>query len=297
MLTLTPQQARFMEPVVSNIPERLSYHRPTPCQYAIPAPGHSPRLSEQRAGDMSYAERLRRRKTPNGRVTYDLDTIPADRTVHIPASKHVLLAPPDTHRLGPGELHRANVVIRSPSCHLLTSHTSALSPIADTRTDHELHQQSYSPAWDFPGGLDSMLNQALPTYPSQRYYLHYGSSIPTVLPATTQAYLGPTASAGPSLHGPYWPDGSFSPYRPAPLRDSRFYAGLSARSPKYNAWASHERNSLPYQQRVYTPRLYQVPSTLHVENAHSPTTNFTNRQRNAATAVSKTTESYSGSPL
>lgn len=88
-------------------------------------------------------------------------------------------------------------------------------------------QQTWTdrPAWDFPGGLDSMLNQELPFHPSQRYYVQqqYGSAIPIARPLTLQPGSAPTASAGFEMYGPYWPDGSFNPYRPAPVRDNRFY--------------------------------------------------------------------------
>ena len=81
----------------------------------------------------------------------------------------------------------------------------------------------YPPAWEFPGGLDSVLNQTLPMQPSQRYYVHPMSNIPTVLPAAYQSQWGPTASASQEFYGPYWPDGTYNPYRPAAVRDNRFY--------------------------------------------------------------------------
>lgn len=68
-----------------------------------------------------------------------------------------------------------------------------------------------------------MLNQTLPLHPTQRYYVQPGSNIPTVLPATLQSQFGPTASAGQELFGPYWPDGTYNPYRPAAIRDSRIF--------------------------------------------------------------------------
>ena len=75
---------------------------------------------------------------------------------------------------------------------------------------------------NYPPGVDSMLNQTLPLQPSQRYLLQNGQYVPTVLPATLQSCLGPTASAGTGPFGPYWPDGVYIPYRPAAFRDARF---------------------------------------------------------------------------
>lgn len=72
-------------------------------------------------------------------------------------------------------------------------------------------------------GADSMLNQSLPMQSAQqRFYVQNGAYVPTVLPATLQPCLGPTASAGSGPYGPYWPDGVYIPYRPAAFRDTRF---------------------------------------------------------------------------
>lgn len=68
-----------------------------------------------------------------------------------------------------------------------------------------------------------MLNQTLPLQPTQRYYFQYGSNVPTVLPATLHSQFGPTAPASQELYGPYWPDGTYNPYRPAAIRDRGFF--------------------------------------------------------------------------
>jgi tetratricopeptide (TPR) repeat protein len=71
--------------------------------------------------------------------------------------------------------------------------------------------------------MDSVLNQM----PQQHYNTvqhHYASTQPTFLQPPFQ-YLGPTASGGQGTgpYGPYWHDGTFVPYRPAAVRDPRFY--------------------------------------------------------------------------
>ncbi|KAK4504814.1 hypothetical protein PRZ48_002776 [Zasmidium cellare] len=76
------------------------------------------------------------------------------------------------------------------------------------------------PQTSFPV-MDSMLNQGLPAWNVQQYY---GQTVPSVIqPSFT--YLGPTASGGQGSgpYGPYWHDGTFVPYRPAAIRDPRFY--------------------------------------------------------------------------
>lgn len=76
--------------------------------------------------------------------------------------------------------------------------------------------------FNYGPGIDSLLKQNPPFQPTQRFLFQNAPYVPTVLPATLQNCIGPTASAGAGPYGPYWPDGAYIPYRPAALRDSRF---------------------------------------------------------------------------
>ncbi|RMZ87366.1 hypothetical protein DV736_g5401, partial [Chaetothyriales sp. CBS 134916] len=189
-------------------------------QYAIPAKPISPHHSRAKSTGLTYTqhELLRQRKTPNG-LLLEHDSPSVDKAVPVPASKHVLLSsPPD---LGPARRSHLNQVPQTPNRdgpYMLPYGygSDALRP--------DCRPYLQPPAWDFPGGLDSVLNQTLPMQPSQRYYLHPGTRIPTVLPSAFHSSWGPTASAGPGPYGPYWPDGTFTPYRPASIRDNRYFA-------------------------------------------------------------------------
>ncbi|KIW95664.1 uncharacterized protein Z519_04249 [Cladophialophora bantiana CBS 173.52] len=227
---LTAHQRYMMDPIRDpNI-----YQRPpngaAPRQYAIPAHSSDPGHGRQRSTGLSYAEHemMRHRKTPNGGRLYEPDAAALDKNVQIPATKHVILGSSPAFQQS------------TPSFSSSSSWPEAKRsqrPEGFSGTDlgregrHEMHSQPYGPskplpfrpAWDFPGGLDSMLNQTPPLQPTQRYYVQPGSNIPTVLPATLQSQFGPTASAGQELYGPYWPDGTYNPYRPAAIRDSRFF--------------------------------------------------------------------------
>ncbi|GAB7354636.1 hypothetical protein MBLNU459_g5070t1 [Dothideomycetes sp. NU459] len=70
--------------------------------------------------------------------------------------------------------------------------------------------------------IDSMLHQG----PQQYYSAHqfYGQTVPSVLHPSFH-HPGPTAPGlvGQGPYGPYWHDGTYEPYRPAALRDPRFY--------------------------------------------------------------------------
>ncbi len=86
-----------------------------------------------------------------------------------------------------------------------------------------LHKPEYSP------GIDSFLDQ-VPGPQGLSYLLPNGQQIPTLMQPTWQPCPGPTASDELGPYGPYWPNGSFVPYRPAALRYPRFF------SPAGRAW-------------------------------------------------------------
>jgi predicted O-linked N-acetylglucosamine transferase (SPINDLY family) len=230
MLTAPHRFVNIMDPIRDpNI-----YQRPpigaASRQYAIPAGPGINQPGRQRSTALSYAEHemLRQRKTPNGGRLYEPDTAALDKNVQIPATKHLLLSSSPAFR-------QPITSFTSSSAWPETKYSQGRREFGgadfggNNRQDMQFQPYgtpkglSYRPAWDFPGGLDSMLNQTLPLQPTQRYYMQHGSNIPTVLPATLHAQFGPTASAEQEWYGPYWPDGTFNPYRPAAIRDSRFF--------------------------------------------------------------------------
>ncbi len=98
--------------------------------------------------------------------------------------------------------------------------------------------------------MDSMLNQVpVHAYNAQQYY---GQSIPSVIQPSFQ-YVGPTASGlqGSGPYGPYWHDGTFVPYRPAAIRDPRFYNHPSSNWPESLMTAPYTFQSAPWQPSPY----------------------------------------------
>lgn len=172
------------------------------------------------SGGLTYAqhELLRQRKTPQGRVCEVRDIANIDASVRLPAPKHVLLTLPHNSSNWerpedvPRPQHSHGRQLRHPDNYVATGNTSI----------HLSGPNQWEPAWCFPGGYDSAF---IPTGPStgHRAYFDTRSQIPTVMPSALQSTFGPTASAGQQYYGPYWPDGTFSPYRPAPTRDDRFF--------------------------------------------------------------------------
>ncbi|ETI22699.1 hypothetical protein G647_06775 [Cladophialophora carrionii CBS 160.54] len=241
-------------------------------QYAIPAGSGIPQHGRQRSTGLSYAEHeiLRQRKIPNGGRLYEPDTAALDKNVQIPATKHLLLSSSPAFR-------QTIPSLTSSSTWPEAKHTQRRGTFGGTEfgmeSRHDVHVQPYEtskgmswrPAWDFPGGLDSMLNQNLPLQPTQRYYVQQGSNIPTVLPATLHSQFGPTASAGQELYGPYWPDGTYNPYRPAAIRDSRFFP----RAPAERFPLDHHFEHLPPLRR--SGRLPNVQNNAYLPNIPQPT--------------------------
>ena len=103
-------------------------------------------------------------------------------------------------------------------------------------------------------GMDSFLDQ-VPGPQGPPFILPNGQHFPTVMQPTWQPYLGPTASDEPGPYGPYWPNGSFVPYRPAALRDPRFFshAGRAWVPANEDRWTSYRDRGL---QSAVGPRLF-----------------------------------------
>jgi predicted O-linked N-acetylglucosamine transferase (SPINDLY family) len=235
MLSLHQTHLHEASPFESDSKERTTtmdppHHR----QYAYPAHMGSKPSQRNRDSSLSFTDHMLRRKTPSGPIADAYDATPTDRSIQLPAIKHVVLSatpekrqtyPPMWETQSDREHLNAEGHIPQHPPHPLR-HTSYIDSRQGSRQS-STPQQTWTdrPAWDFPGGLDSMLNQELPFHPSQRYYVQkqYGSAIPIARPLAMQPWSAPTASAGFEMYGPYWPDGSFNPYRPAPVRDNRFY--------------------------------------------------------------------------
>ncbi len=236
-----------------------------PRQYAFPAMSAvSHEMSKKATGGLSFTEHALRRKTPNGTIAAGYDATPVDKAVPLPAAKHILVSslpePASVLSGGPsfqeGNWHDRAAITQGlvnsyPHSRVLANQ---VSPFADVHGYPTTPLVPSYERWEFPGGLDSVLNQTLPMQPSGRYYLQHGSSIPTVLPTSLQAYPGPTASAGTEFYGRYSPNEAFVPfpYQPAPVRDDRYFP--NAPTNNWNAsrnllqnWTREKNHSLSSQ--------------------------------------------------
>jgi tetratricopeptide (TPR) repeat protein len=214
-------------------------------QYALPILRRSSHDDSHNSGEQTpRPENTLRRKTPNGTLNAGYDGTAEDFN-------------PQKHQLLVSESTPLPLPFPPP-------------PEANKRTflEHQQRQQGQNGAWNSPTGIgwpgsqygqppslpvmDSMLRQMPWQHLSPQQY--YGQTVPSVIQPSFQ-YLGPTASGcqGTGPYGPYWHDGTFVPYRPAALRDPRFY-----HHPSVN-W----RGSMPGSQYVHGSQVWHQQLPLH----------------------------------
>ena len=96
--------------------------------------------------------------------------------------------------------------------------------------------------------------------------------------------LGPTVSNDQGPFGPYWHDGTFIPYRPAALRDPRFYHHEpNWTHPQHNAFMGHAYNTMPNVNIPHNPyQLQQPPAYRNIGRPSVDYQQFQQPQHNAA---------------
>lgn len=209
----------------------------------------------------NVAEHTLRRKTPNGTLAAGYDGTLGD-TVQPPAPKHILVSPMEPGQfISPQGMQSENWQLMLDQSATKQMNFPPVFKNDQGNTIQEVVQDVNGTSWvrpvNYPPGVDSMLNQTLPLQPSHRYLLQNGQYVPTVLPATLQSCLGPTASAGTGPFGPYWPDGVYIPYRPAAFRDARFESPTPFT--KQMSQSFYDLNQPPFNQA-------QVPLDSHADS-------------------------------
>lgn len=193
-------------------------------QYALPV--HNANLykdsidaSRQRGDSTPCADDTLRRKTPNGTLNAGYDVSTDD------------FNPPLKHQLIPSKAAKSSrpssTDVPNGKRTFLQHHYQQQQNITHAGWSSESGIVGWQPAQQYaqpqtPFPVDSVLQQ-MHTQPFnvQQYY---GQTVPSVIQPSFQ-YAGPTASGGQGVgpYGPYWHDGTFVPYRPAAIRDPRFY--------------------------------------------------------------------------
>ncbi|KAL2808137.1 glycosyl transferase family 41-domain-containing protein [Aspergillus granulosus] len=206
-----------------DLPSNNSFQSTFRTRLQYPQPVHRPDVHDPTPLN-GVGEHALRRKTPNGTLAAGYDGTPGDLTIQLPATKHILVSQLEPGQVIPSQAGFLTDPWQPSMMNFPPMHKS--DPGRANATPEDLVQGFNGISWirslNNAPGMDSVLNQSLPMQASQpRFYLHNGAYVPTVLPATLQQCVGPTASAGTGPYGPYWPDGAFIPYRPAAFREPR----------------------------------------------------------------------------
>lgn len=82
--------------------------------------------------------------------------------------------------------------------------------------------------------------------------------MPVAMPTSLRQSYNPTASAGKIHYGPYWPDGTFSPFRPAPLRHDGYAQHSHPYTPPSNAHPSRPANHLVGHNRIASSQISRL---------------------------------------
>ncbi len=206
-----------------------------PLQVSSSPPIRTPN-SESYKAIPDASEHMLRRKTPNGTLAAGYDGRPVEWTSRPRAMKHYLM--PMSNNLGetmyqpvPARTLEEYSPVRKDLSFSARAeeqrHQVGRDRIArsQARNSDDVEETTYSlnarrPDTVSATGLDSVLHQS-----SLSHHYNYfagGPHVPTVLQPMWPPCLGLTSLNDSGPYGPYWPDGAFVPYRPAPLRDPRY---------------------------------------------------------------------------
>ena len=201
--------------------------------HSVSSPAHPLVSSTSYSNNGDVSEHMLRRKTPNGTLAAGYDGSPIEWTKRPHAMKHLLMPMPRSSQ--PSSIPPT---LTSPYCeNPIVHHGQSFSARAALQKEGGQHTQPVSSKDTLVednkvdgssrrgsialGGMDSVLNQ------SSLYYslnMAGGHTVPTMLQPIWPPCPGPTSIQTPGPFGPYWPNGAFEPYRPAPLRDLRYHS-------------------------------------------------------------------------
>jgi hypothetical protein len=234
--------------------QHQSAYSQMPLRYAHPLQRNHSYPPQDTSKEDSRTEHMLRRKTPNGILNAAYDGTSVEQTERPHAMKHILLPVTEQFPSGLGPAHQAitrDIPLRPP----MQSFDSFVATQMNNQNGQWRSEMQFAPdpstTWNFPQPqlpqIDSMLNQ-MPAHAPHLQYMQTGHHPFAFMPPTFQPSFGPTASNDTGPYGPYWPNGTFVPYRPAALRDMRYY-------PQTSAWAGQP---IPVDGGLQNPAWYSV---------------------------------------
>ncbi|KAF2004585.1 glycosyltransferase family 41 protein [Amniculicola lignicola CBS 123094] len=258
--------------------DQKSLAQQVPQQYAYPLSRHNSYASQGSSDAGSERtkppEHMLRRKTPQGVLAGAYDGASVEHTEKPHATKHIILpVTAEAGITGSGNYPysgKHDLPLRSPAVHndirrVTQDALSDWNPSLYFETGSGRGHDGWKSSQHALPQIDSMLNQA-PIHQTPLYYPPFGTPYGGALGAPLQSPLGPTVSNDQGPYGPYWHDGTYIPYRPAAMRDPRFY---SHHGPTWDSpWVTH--NVVPsisnFQQNPF--QLHQ-PASLPQPNVYN----------------------------
>ncbi|KAE9968033.1 hypothetical protein BLS_006061 [Venturia inaequalis] len=251
----------------------LQYPHPIQRTNTYPLDSASHNDDGQRAA--ANQEHMLRRKTPNGILNAAYDGTSVEQTERPHAMKHILL-PVSQNFDGSGGFQGTprsmlrDLPMRPQGQHPDSGYASGQQQDGHRppwRPDGQYGPNLQNPSWTLAQPLpqiDSMLNQ-MPMQASHMQFVNHAMQPYAFMPPTLQPTFGPTASNDTGPYGPYWPDGAFVPYRPAELRDMRYYPQNTA------TWATPQMSNGPWLNTVrHRPDFSHMNSTPQYQISQLP---------------------------
>ncbi|KAI4217116.1 MAG: hypothetical protein LQ351_000425 [Letrouitia transgressa] len=227
--------------------QQRSHQQPYTASKPLVSPSQQ-RSQRHYATKYDASEHMLRRKTPNGTLSAGYDGRPVEWYAKTPAIRQFLTPTPITEpnvslRVKPTRdpAHVAKSYKDSSSANWAAEQQHSRWPGSDPFSQVLTSQDGVSGngersafAWrenqNPIAGVDSVLFQGS----SPHFYSQLASNhLPTVMQPMWPPCLGPTSLNEPGPCGPYWPDGAYVPYRPAPQQDMRYRNDYTANFQPY----------------------------------------------------------------
>lgn len=245
-----------------------------------------------RPPNQDIAEHMLRRKTPNGTLAAGYDGSPIDSDAKAHAPKHFLM--PASCNQGPTR-HLRDHHTEGYISHALPSQLNQFyatdflearqhARCAKYQGNHDSIEASFvNGSVSYQGQrVDSFLNQGI--FAQHDPIFLNGQKVPTVLQPMWPPCIGLTSNNNTGPYGPYWPDGAYEPYRPAPLRDPRYCQQLgqcdisgTESNPSTRAWLPWDVATRQYQHHERTDRLDYQSKYLEQQSFHDVDPNSQHR--------------------
>jgi hypothetical protein len=207
----------------------------------------------------AQSEHMLRRKTPNGILNAAYDGTSVEQMDRPHAMKHILLPITEYFQTSATGTHHnmaRDLPLRPPLQQLDSGVGQQQTSVPNGQWQNSIQfaPEQLKLSWNVPQlpQIDSMLNQ-MPTQSQHLQYLQNGHSPYAFMPPIFQPSFGPTASNDTGPYGPYWPNGTFVPYRPAALRDMRYYPHHSSSWPNQPVQHDTNNNNNNYQNPAWYP--------------------------------------------